>query len=116
MRDRHLQRGSAAAFLMTLLMAAPAAAAGDPSLVEAARSRDLPRIRTLLGQRADANARSDDGSTALLWATHWNDVATAEVLIRAGANANLANEFRITPLSLACTNGGAALVQLLLRA
>ena len=62
------------------------------------------------------NVRSDDGSTALLWAAHWNDVATADLLIRARADANIANDFGMTPLSRACTNGSAALVQLLLEA
>jgi uncharacterized protein len=116
MRDRDIQRGLALGFLALLMAAGYAAAAGDPPLVEAARNQDLPRIRTLLGQRADVNARSDDGSTALLWATHWNHAAAADLLIRAGANANLANEFRITPLSLACTNGSAALIEALLKA
>ena len=53
------------------------------------------------------NVRSEDGSTALLWAAHWNDLATADLLIRAGADANAANDFRMTPLSQACTNGSA---------
>jgi len=37
---------------------------------------------------------SEDGSTALLWAAHWNDLRTAELLVRAGADANAANDFR----------------------
>jgi ankyrin repeat protein len=37
-------------------------------------------------------------------------------LIRAGADANVSNDFRITPLSLACTNGSARFVALLLDA
>ena len=40
----------------------------------------------------------------------------AELLIRAGADANAANDFRATPLSEACTNGSADLVGLLLDA
>ena len=62
------------------------------------------------------NARAGDGSTALLWAAHWNDVAIADLLLRSQANANLANDFGMTPLSRACTNGSAALVELLLNA
>ena len=63
--------------------------------------------------------REDDrtsGLAALLWAAHWNDLATADLLIRAGADANAANDFRTTPLSEACTNGSAVLVDRLLRA
>ena len=51
-----------------------------------------------------------------MWAAHWNDVATADLLIRARADANMANDFGMTPLSRACTNGSAALVELLLKA
>ena len=62
------------------------------------------------------NVRSEDGSTALLWAAHWNDLQTAELLVRAGADANVANDFRMTPLSQACTNGSGKFVDLLLKA
>jgi uncharacterized protein len=85
-------------------------------LVEAARTPDGSRVRALLNRKVDANTRAEDGSTALLWAAHWNDVATADRLIRARADANLANDFGMTPLSRACTNGSAALVELLLNA
>jgi ankyrin repeat protein len=62
------------------------------------------------------NTTSEDGSTALLWAAHWNDVSMAEALVRKGADANIANQFGMTPLSRACTNGSAAMVGLLLDA
>ncbi|HEV8318008.1 MAG TPA: ankyrin repeat domain-containing protein [Vicinamibacterales bacterium] len=115
MREHGKPAGSTAAFLITLLMVAAAAAArGDVRLVEAARNRDVQQVRRLLNQHADVNVRSDDGATPLLWAAHWNDLETADLLIRAGADANAANDFRVTPLSLACTNASAALVELLL--
>src|SRR4029078_12120990 len=37
-------------------------------------------------------------------------------LVRAGADANAANDFRMTPLSQACTNGSTAFVNLPLKA
>jgi uncharacterized protein len=116
MRNRGKHRGSAGTLLTILLMVATAAAAGDFGLVEAARNQDHNKVRSLVGQRADVNIRSDDGSTALLWAAHWNDLETAALLIGAGADANAANEFRMTPLSQACVNGSTTLVQLLLKA
>src|SRR4030095_13922032 len=73
------------------------------TLIEAARNQDQVRVRALLTPQVNVNARSDDGSTALLWAAHWNDLATADLLIRAHADANLANDFGMTPLSRACT-------------
>lgn len=98
------------------VIAGAAAAAGDFPLVEAAKNQDQQQIRTLLSRRADVNVRSNDGSTALLWVAHWNDVETADLLLRAGADPNAANEFRMTPLSQACVNASASLVELLLKA
>jgi len=116
-RDRLKRIALTMAFSMTLLMAAGVTAEGaDLRLVEAVRNQDQQRVRTLLNQKADVNARAGDGSTALLWAAHWNDIETAGRLIRAGADANTANDFRMTPLSEACTNASAALVDLLLKA
>jgi ankyrin repeat protein len=43
-------------------------------------------------------------------------VETAELLIRAGADLNAENDYGVTPLSLACTNGSTAMVQKLLKA
>jgi len=92
-----------------------AADPADSRLADAARNRDHAAIRALVAQKADVNARSSDGSTALLWLAHWNDLDTAQLLLDAGADANLANDFRMTPLAQACTNGNSALVRLLLK-
>jgi ankyrin repeat protein len=92
------------------------AAPVDLRLIEAVRNQDERLVRTLLNGRADVHARSGDGSTALLWAAHWNALETATLLVRAGADANVPNQFGMTPLSEACTNGNAALVELLLKA
>src|SRR6185369_16986012 len=60
--------------LLTVLTAAGVAAAtADAGLADAAKNQDLKTIQSLVNQHADVNARSDDGSTALLWAAHWND-------------------------------------------
>jgi ankyrin repeat protein len=117
MRHDDQRSGLAGAILLTLLtVAATSAATVDLRLVEAARGQSQSAVRTLLGEHVDVNARSNDGSTALLWAAHWNDVETAGLLIRAGADANISSDFRVTPLSLACTNGSAPFVELLLSA
>jgi uncharacterized protein len=89
--------------------------ASDTRLVDAARHQDQKAIRTLLTQKVDVNARSSDGSTALLWLAHWNDRDTAALLLGAGADANVANDFGMTPLSQACTNADSAFVRLLLK-
>ena len=116
MPDHGHRQSVVSALFLTLILVAGAAAANEDLLVEAARSQDVARVRALLTKHPDVNARSGDGSTALLWAAHWNDLQTAGLLVRAGADANAANDLRMTPLSQACVNGSAALVELLLKA
>ena len=87
--------------MVSLLLSAAAldAAAADLRLVEAAKNKDQTAVRSLIGQRGDVNAAQADGATALAWAAHWDDLETAELLLRAGANVNAANEYGVTPLS-----------------
>jgi ankyrin repeat protein len=92
------------------------AAASDARLADAAKSLDRAAVRLLLEQRADVNAPQADGTTALHWAAHQDDLETARLLVRAGANARAVNRYGVTPLSLACTNGRGAMVELLLNA
>ena len=92
------------------------AGTSESALMKAARTQDTRAVRTLIAHKADVNAQSSDGSTALLWLAHWNDLATADLLLRAGADPNTANGFRMTPLSQACTNSSAEFVRLLLKA
>jgi len=110
--------GSTMALILLSAMSAALgkAEASDLRLVDAARTQETKLAQALLRQKVDANARSSDGSTALLWLAHWNDAETGELLLRAGADANTANEFQMTPLSQACTNGSVEFVRLLLNA
>jgi ankyrin repeat protein len=101
---------------ITLLLPAVLRAAADLRLVEAVKNKDRASVKTLLEQRVDVNAAQADGATALAWAAHWNDLETADLLIRAGAKANAANEYGVTPLFLACNNHSAAMVTKLLEA
>jgi ankyrin repeat protein len=117
MSEQSNRQGVLWAFSLTLFMVIGVAAANeDRRLVDAAKDQDLPQLRTLLSGRPDVNVRSEDGSTALLWVAHWNDLDTAALLVRGGADANAANDLRMTPLSQACTNGSAPFVDLLLKA
>ena len=101
---------------MALLAAGLSAAANDARLADAVQNRNTQAIRSLLTQRLDVNAPQGDGATALHWAAHWDDVETAEMLIRAGANVNARNDYGVTPLSLAGANGSAAIIEKLLAA
>lgn len=62
-------------------------------------------------------AKTDpDGTTALHWAAHNEDLAGARKLVAAGADVKAANRYGETPLSLAAANGNGALVELFLKA
>jgi ankyrin repeat protein len=69
-----------------------------------------------LKQRVNVNTPEADGATALAWAAHWDDIETADLLIRAGANVNAANVYGVTPLWEACNNRSAAMVEKLVSA
>jgi ankyrin repeat protein len=84
-------------------------------LPRAAMQGDREAVRQLLRQNADLNAAQGDGMTALHWAASRNDVEMGKMLLAAGANLKSATRIEgLTPLAVACTNGSAAMVELLL--
>jgi uncharacterized protein len=64
----------------------------------------------------DINAQAADGSTALLLASHNNDVAEVKRLIQAGAKVSLANHYGATPMSEAALQGETEVISVLLKA
>src|SRR5687767_10482350 len=82
----------------------------DAALAAAVQKMDRGAIRQLIEKRADVNAPQPDGTTALHWAAYHDDLELANQLMAAGANVLTANRYGVTPLSLACTNGNAAMV------
>src|SRR5262245_47059912 len=93
------------------------AAGGDSApAATAAQNRDMTALRTLVRQKADVNAAQPDGTTALHWAAHWNDLETVKLLLGAGANAKATNRYGASPLSEAVVTGDAGLVEALLKA
>jgi uncharacterized protein len=98
--------------LASLMLAAPAGV--DSRLADAAMKRDTAAVRTLVQQKVDVNAPGKDGTPALHWMVRVDDLQTAELLIRAGADVKLADRYGVTPLYLACSNGNAAMIKLLL--
>jgi len=105
-------------FAITLFCAAASlvAAAETDSLIEAAKRGDSAALRSFIENKANVMQAAPDGTTALHWAAHWDDVESAGLLIRSGANVKAANRYGVTPLTLACTNGNAAMIDLLLKA
>ncbi len=97
-KETSLVRMALSALLMLNGAATAIAAPNDSQfasqLIDAARNHDLTTIRSLVSQHADVNARSEDGSTALLWAAHADDLEAANLLLNAGADPNVANDFK----------------------
>jgi ankyrin repeat protein len=86
------------------------------NLADAAMHRDMAAVRSMLNQKADVNAPGTDGTPALHWIVRVDDLETARLLIQAGANAKMADRYGVTPISLAASNGNAAMIKLLLDA
>ena len=115
--DMGCRNGLARAALVTSVLAIAGhgtAFAADAQLADAAERRQADVVATLLDQGLDADAPQPDGATALHWAAHWNDLAKANQLMAAGANVNVINEYGVTPLFLAATNGSDEMVDLLI--
>jgi ankyrin repeat protein len=96
--------------------AAVAAAAGDVSLVTAAKQGDRAAVQSLVNGHAKHAVAGAEGTAALVWAATRNDVAMADLLLRAGANAKAANEFGATALYAAAAHADPAMTEKLLAA
>ncbi len=92
------------------------AAGADVRLVDAAAEQDAQAVRALLNEGIDVNEPRADGTTALLWAAHWDDREMAELLLDAGAQVNAADDHGEVPLMRACENASLAMVKALVAA
>ena len=102
--------------LFGLLAAAALNAAAVSDAADAAERRDAATLHKLIGQHVRVNDPQADGTTALHWVAHWNDLESFTLLLRAGADAKAVNRYGATPLSEAATAGNAAMVEALLKA
>src|SRR5215470_9993706 len=98
------------ASLFAAAVHADAATDSSTRLADAAMKRDVAAVRTLIAQKVDVNAPGSDGTPALHWAVRVDDVATARLLIGAGAQPTLANRYGLTPLAIASANGSATMI------
>jgi len=99
-----------------VLISAASLAAATSELADAAMNRNKAVVRSLLLKKVDVNAAQTDGTTALHWAVRADDLETADLLLRAGANVSAANREGVMPMQLAATNGSAAMIERLIKA
>ena len=116
MRVKAIGMSLVAWLMLPLLSVSSLAAAQDHRLADTVKNRDEQGARALLAKKADVNVPQADGATALHWAAHWNDLATADLLLKAGAKVNVANDYGVAPLLLASINGSGPMIQKLLKA
>jgi ankyrin repeat protein len=106
-------------FGLLILLATDRAKADESSalIADAMQGGRLDRVRALIDRReVNIDDAQTDGMTALHWAVYRDDLDGTEMLLEAGADANVTNRYDVRPLSLACQNGNAAIVKRLLEA
>ena len=84
----------------------------DAMLIQVAEAGDTPAVLSLLASGANINARDGRGRTAVMAATHANEVETVRALIDAGADINLRDDRLDNPFLYASAEGLFEIVQL----
>jgi len=85
-------------------MALQSAAPQSDEVYAAVRANDLPRLRTLVKTRADANARDEQGDTPLMSAAGVGSIDAMTFLVDLGAELDAQNGFGSTALMLSATD------------
>ncbi|MBV9503798.1 MAG: ankyrin repeat domain-containing protein [Acidobacteriia bacterium] len=103
---------------VTAMVAAATGALWSAELrvVDAVRNQDTAAARSLLQKHVDVNEPDVDGTTALIYAAHENNLDLVKLLVAAGANAKAANRYHVTALAEACNLGNGEMVEALLKA
>jgi ankyrin repeat protein len=102
--------------VVILLLCLGISGSAQSTLVDAVKRGDREAVRELLRGRADVNAATADGTTALHWAVRANDIDLVKTLLRSGANAKTTNRYGIAPVTLAAQNGSVEIIEALLKA
>jgi ankyrin repeat protein len=99
--------------VLALVLAATAAAAGDP-LFDAVAAGDRAAVANALAAGASVDSRASDQATPLMAAALANQTAIVEALLSKGANVMARNSGGFTPLHAAAYGGSVPIAKLLL--
>ena len=88
----------------------------NQQLLSAAEKGDKAAVEALLAAKADVNAKTIFGRTALMQAAFGGHAEVAQALLAAGADVNGGDEHGWTPLIIAASKGHVAVAQMLLAA
>jgi len=102
--------------MTALVLTIALALLGPASLADAIQSGNRVAALEMISKGVDVNAAAPDGTTALHWAVHRDDVDLVDRLLKAGAKANRVNDYGSSPMSEAATVGNVAVLQKLLDA
>ena len=90
------------------------ASSSSSTLIESARTGDLPAARAALANGADVDATNADGFTPLIIAAAGDHIEFAEALVKADADINASTSKGLTALMLAAFEGHAGMTRFLL--
>ena len=105
MLRRSVLKGVACLLLASTPLIASGKTMSEPTLHAAASSGDVASVRKRIAEGAKIDARDGSGATALLVATHANQVEVAKVLIDAGADVNAKDNINDSPYLYAGARG-----------
>ncbi len=88
----------------------------DAKLLAAVQKTNPTDVRSLLAAGADANARTADGSTPMIYAAHFGDSASVQALLGAQGDPNLTNRYGVGPMHEAALRADAGLLRILVDA
>ena len=87
-----------------------------PGFAAVVEQGDRGAIAAALDRGAAVDARGADGTTALHWAVHADNLPIVQSLLEAGADSGAVDRYGITPLYLAAVNANPAVLTALLDA
>ena len=85
----------------------------NDDLFDAANRGDLKKVKRLLNEGADVNAKDEDGWTPLHWAAYYGHLNVVKLLVDRGADVNAKSKAGETPLHWAAANGHLDVVEFL---